>query len=141
MAKYEVMLVVSGELEETKADKVCNELASIISAKDLKLNKLGLKDLAYEIKKNKKGYYYQLNFTSNNSNSIKEFNRLSRINKQVLRNLVINLEKDYGYKATINPKKIARNQKKAVIYSKVQEELKKKMEERQQQLVENLVKA
>lgn len=141
MAKYEVMLVVSGELEETKADKVCNELASIISAKDLKLNKLGLKDLAYEIKKNKKGYYYQLNFTSNDSNSIKEFNRLSRINKQVLRNLVINLEKDYGYKATINPKKIARNQKKAVIYSKVQEELKKKMEERQQQLVENLVKA
>ena len=141
MAKYEVMLVVSGELEETKADKVCNELASIISTKDLKLNKLGLKDLAYEIKKNKKGYYYQLNFTSNDSNSIKEFNRLSRINKQVLRNLVINLEKDYGYKATINPKKIARNQKKAVIYSKVQEELKKKMEERQQQLVENLVKA
>ena len=31
---------------------------------------------------------------ANDSNSIKEFNRLSRINKQVLRNLVINLEKD-----------------------------------------------
>ena len=141
MAKYEVMLLVSGDLEESKANKISDDLASIISSTDLKINKLWLKDLAYEIKKNKKAYYYQFNFSSNDSNSIKEFNRLSRINKQVLRNLVINLEKDYGYRATVNPKKIARNEKRAVIYTKVQEELKKKMEERQQQALENLVKA
>lgn len=130
MAKYEIMLVVRGDIDENAANKVCDELSSTLSASNLDVKKHGLKELAYEIKKNKHGYYFQLNFDSNESNGIKEFGRIARINKQVLRHLIINLEKDYGYKATLNPKKVARNEKRASIYVKVQEEIKRRTEER-----------
>ena len=130
MAKYEIMLVVRGDISENDANLTCNELAKELKNKDVKITKHGLKDLAYEIKKNMQGYYFQLNFDADNSEGINEFLRLSRINKNVLRQLIINLEKDYGYKATINPKKIKKNEKRAEIYTKVQEEIKKRNEER-----------
>ena len=131
MAKYEIMLVVRGDIEENLANGVCDELTSVLATKDLNIKKHGLKSLAYEIKKNKHGYYYQINFDANDAIGIKEFGRIARINKQVLRHLIINLEKDYGYRATINPKKIAKNQKRAEIHVKVQEEIKRRAEERQ----------
>lgn len=134
MAKYEIMLVVRGDIEEEAANKTANELFSILKTTNLDVKKLGLKELAYEIKKLKRGYYYQANFDSNDSDSIKEFGRVTRINKQVLRHLVINLEKDYGYKATNNAKKVARNEKRASIHTKVQEEIKRRAEERQAML-------
>lgn len=131
MAKYEIMLVVRGDIEENLANGVCDELASVLAIKDLNIKKHGLKPLAYEIKNNKHGYYYQINFDANDATGIKEFGRIARINKQVLRHLIINLEKDYGYRATINPKKVAKNQKRAEIHVKVQEEIKRRAEERQ----------
>lgn len=134
MTKYEIMLVVSGEVDEPTANKTSNELTSVLKASNLEVKKLGLKPLAYEIKKNKHGYYFQINFESNDADSIKEFGRVARINKNVLRHLIINLEKDYGFKATNNSKKVARNQKRAEIHVKVQEELKRRAEERQAML-------
>lgn len=131
MAKYEIMLVVRGDIEENLANGVCDEPALVLAIKDLNIKKHGLKPLAYEIKKNKHGYYYQINFDANDATGIKEFGRIARINKQVLRYLIINLEKDYGYRATINPKKVAKNQKRAEIHVKVQEEIKRRAEERQ----------
>jgi small subunit ribosomal protein S6 len=52
---------------------------------------------------------------------IAEFRRLALINKSVLRHLIINLEKDYGYRAINNPKKV-----------KVSEVKFKKFQERQE---------
>lgn len=93
MAKYEIMLVVRGDIEENLANGVCDEPALVLAIKDLNIKKHGLKPLAYEIKKNKHGYYYQINFDANDATGIKEFGRIARINKQVLRHLIINLEK------------------------------------------------
>lgn len=130
MAKYEIMLVVRGDIDEEQANKVCDELSKELDVDNIQLTKHGLKELAYSIQKLNRGYYFQLNFESNNPNGINEFRRLARINKSVLRHLIINLEKDYGYRATINEKKIKSNQKRAEIYAKVQEEIKKRNEER-----------
>lgn len=130
MAKYEIMLVVRGDIDEEQANKVYNELSKELSVDNIQLTKHGLKELAYPINKNTRGYYFQLNFESDNTNGINEFRRLTLINKNVLRHLIINLEKDYGYKATINEKKIKSNEKRAEIYAKVQEEIKKRNEER-----------
>lgn len=130
MAKYEIMLVVRGDIDEIAANNVSNELISILKPTSPTVKKLGLKELAYEIKKVKRGYYYQINFNNNDANIIKEFDRVARIKKEVLRHLIINLEKDYGYKATNNAKKVARNEKRANIHAKIQEEIKRKAEER-----------
>lgn len=134
MAKYEIMLVVRGDIDEADAVKTYNELANVLATDNLTVKK-ELRPLAYEIKKNNQGYYFQLNFDTEDTASIKEFGRIARINKNVLRSLIINLEKDYGYKATKNAKKIARNERRASIYTKVQEELKKRAEERKAALL------
>ena len=130
MAKYEIMLVVRGDLEEDAANAVCEELVATLGAQNVNTTKHGLKEMAYQIKKLDRGYYYQINFESENVEGLNEFRRLARINKNVLRQLIINLEKDYGYRATVNAKKVARNEKRAQIYAKVQEENRKRNEER-----------
>ena len=134
MAKYEIMLVVRGDIEETAANTASDELISILKSTSPEVKKLGLKELAYEIKKVKRGYYYQINFDNNDADIIREFDRVARIKKEVLRHLVINLEKDYGYKAVNNAKKVARNEKRASIHVKIQEEIKRRAEERQAML-------
>lgn len=130
MAKYEIMLVVRGDLEEAVANGVCDELVASLGAQNVNITKHGVKEMAYQIKKLDRGYYYQINFESENVEGLNEFRRLARINKNVLRQLIINLEKDYGYRATVNAKKVARNEKRAQIYAKVQEENKRRAEER-----------
>ncbi|WP_031488919.1 30S ribosomal protein S6 [Ureaplasma canigenitalium] len=133
MAKYEIMLVVRGDIEQKQADETANELLKTLG--DTKVEKLnlyeGLQQLAYEIKKNKYCYRYVYQFTTTNVETLNEYRRLALINKNVLRHIIINLENDYGYKATINPKKIERNAKKLQVYEKNQEEYAKKMAERQ----------
>jgi small subunit ribosomal protein S6 len=52
MAKYEIMLVVDGTLEETAAKDNVSELIKLIDkSKDFKVTELGLKTMAYEIRK------------------------------------------------------------------------------------------
>ena len=131
MAKYEIMLILRGDLDIKVADGVAQELKSVIKAKKIDEVKHGNKDMAYEIQKIRKGFYYQYNFDTEEISGIDEFRRLCGINKNVLRHLIINLEKDYGYKATINPKKVAKSKLRSVQYAKHAEEAKKRAEERQ----------
>ncbi len=134
MAKYEIMLVVKGDLKEAEAKATMNELAKTLNNKEIKVTELGLKELAYEIKKQKQGWYFQLNFESEDQAAMNEFRRLSRINKNLLRQLVINLEKDYGYKAANNPKKVERNKKQAKITADRKKVLEQQREAREQAL-------
>ena len=53
--------------------------------------KWGKKELAYEIKKERYGYYVVTTFETDNANAINEFNRLVLINPLVLRHIVVNL--------------------------------------------------
>jgi ribosomal protein S6 len=56
MAKYEIMLVVDGTLEENNAKISVQELESLINTSDnFKLQELGLKTMAYTINKKNKG--------------------------------------------------------------------------------------
>ncbi|MDR2823464.1 MAG: 30S ribosomal protein S6, partial [Mycoplasmataceae bacterium] len=113
MAKYEIMLVVDGTLEETAAKDNVSELIKLIDkSKDFKVTELGLKTMAYEIRKMNKAWYFLYNFESDVPPIIAEFRRLALINKSVLRHLIINLEKDYGYRAINNPKKVKKSQEK-----------------------------
>lgn len=114
MAKYEIMLLVDGALDEKSAKTSIKELLDIIEKNDkFEFTNLGLKDMAYAIRSQNKSWYFQYNFESNIPTQIAEFRRLALINKSVLRHLIINLEKDYGHRAINNPKKVKVSEVKA----------------------------
>ena len=93
MRKYEIMYILKADLDE-EARKAQNEkLAKIITDNGGTVNKtdetsLGLRDLAYPIKKETKGYYVVLKVTMGNE-AFSEFNRLVRIDGNVLRHLIV----------------------------------------------------
>ena len=119
MSNYEILLVVRGDLGEKEAKETLKDLVKIVNKnKDFKETELGLKDLAYKIEGFDKGWYIQLNFSTKIPSEIAEFNRLAKLNKDVIRFLVINLDKDYGARALANPKKVKKAQRQANIYKK-----------------------
>ena len=96
MRKYEIMYIVrttlgEGELKAVKNNFesiLTNNGATIVGSKDM-----GQRELAYEIKDNKSGYYFILVIEANNDKAIKEFDRLALINQDVIRHLITNLSK------------------------------------------------
>lgn len=90
MKKYELMYILKANLDEEARKAEIAKLHGILTkngAKIGKVNEWGLKDLAYEIKKEKKGYYVVTKFEAENA-ALKEFNRLTNINSNVLRYLI-----------------------------------------------------
>ena len=122
MSNYEILLVVRGDLGKKEAKDTLKDLIKIVNKnKDFKETELGLKDLAYKIEGFDKGWYMQLNFSTKIPSEIAEFNRLAKLNKDVIRFLIINLDKDYGARALANPKKVKKAQRQANIYKKKME--------------------
>ncbi len=96
MKKYEIMFIVRPDIDEnTRNESVKTLEKSLTSNKaTITLSKeLGQKELAYEIKKCKSGFYYLYNIESNDDAAVKEFDRLARIDENVIRHLVLNIEK------------------------------------------------
>ena len=92
MRKYEVMYILKADLEEEARKEVMAKLAKIITDNGGNVTKsdesMGLRELAYPIKKETKGYYVVLKANMGNE-SINEFNRLVRIDNSVLRHLIV----------------------------------------------------
>ena len=92
MRKYEIMYILKADLDEAARGEVNAKLAKIITDNGGKVNKtdesMGLRELAYPIKKEKKGYYVVLKVEMGNE-AISEFNRLVRIDSSVLRHLIV----------------------------------------------------
>jgi small subunit ribosomal protein S6 len=132
MAKYEIMLLVDGTLDEKGAKESIKELLNIIDKNDkFEFTSLGLKDMAYVIRGQNKCWYFQYNFENTVPTQIAEFRRLALINKAVLRHLIINLEKDYGYRAINNPKKVKVSEIKAKKFKERQARIKAEREARE----------
>ncbi|MEG2198330.1 MAG: 30S ribosomal protein S6 [Malacoplasma sp.] len=120
MATYEIMLIIDGSLDESKALEQANVLKKLLAkTEQLEFKKLGLKDLAYDINKKNKGFYFLFNFKNEDAAIINEFRRVCLLTKAVLRHLIINLEKDYGYKWLVNPKKIEKSEFRAERYKRI----------------------
>ena len=91
MKKYEIMYILRANLEDAKRQSIMDGLHAIITSNDGTIdnvNEWGLKEFAYEIEDEKKGYYVVINVTANNE-GIKEFDRLARINHDVIRFLIV----------------------------------------------------
>ena len=92
MRKYEIMYILRADLDEAARAEVNAKLAKILTDKGAEITKtdetlLGLRELAYPIKDQTKGYYVVLKVNMDNA-AINEFNRLVRIDNNVLRHLI-----------------------------------------------------
>lgn len=91
MRKYEVMYLIRPTLEQEGVKKIVEDINNVFTnfgATVVELKELGLKDLAYEIDHHKKGYYVWMLVEANND-AINEFNRVIRINEEVIRFIVV----------------------------------------------------
>ena len=90
------MFIVKPTLSEEEVKKVFANFSNTLTSNGAKINEakeLGQKELAYEIKKFKSGYYFLLEIETENDQAIKEFDRLARISSDVIRHLIIKVEK------------------------------------------------
>ena len=96
MTNYEIMYIVRPNLEEAEIKKVHESFVKLLKdngANVTEAKELGQKQLAYEIKKFKTGYYFLINLEAENDKALKEFDRLALISEDVIRHLIINLDK------------------------------------------------
>ena len=90
--KYEIMFIVRPNLEENKASEVFKTFEKVLTdnkAKIVSSKELGQKELAYEVKGFKTGFYYLINIETNDSKAINEFDRLALISEDVIRHIII----------------------------------------------------
>jgi len=91
MRNYEIMYILKADLDEAARKEKIEALAKILSDNGAKVTNtdesLGLRELAYPIKDETKGYYVVLKVTMDKA-AIDEFNRLVRIDTSVLRHLI-----------------------------------------------------
>lgn len=95
MNKYEIMFIVRSDIDEEARKNVVSMLEKTLtdSKSTITLSKeLGQKEFAYEIKKMKSGFYYLYNIESSASDATCEFERVARIDENVVRHLVLKIE-------------------------------------------------
>ncbi len=95
MRNYEIMFVVKPTLDEATIKKVAEDVKTLIEKKGatvVDFKDMGQKDLAYEIKKFKKGYYFLLTVTCDKQ-VVEEFNHMANVNENIIRSLVVKMDK------------------------------------------------
>ena len=96
MRKYEIMFIVKPDLEDKAVKDTVKKLEKTLTDNKavITLSKeLGQKEFAYEIKGFKSGFYYLYNIDSNSDAAVKEFDRIASIDENIVRHLVLNIEK------------------------------------------------
>lgn len=93
MNKYESVIIIKPNLEDREIEGIITEITDLINqdGKILKVDKKGIKKLAYEINKCKEGYYITFDFEAK-SEIIIELERHYRINENIIK--FITLRKD-----------------------------------------------
>ncbi len=95
MRKYEIMFIVRPTVSEDELKSVVKNFSDILTNNGANITEtkdMGQKELAYEIKKFKSGYYFLVNIDANDDKAIKEFDRLALISNDVIRHLITKVE-------------------------------------------------
>lgn len=90
MKKYEIMYILRSTLDDAARKSENEKLAGLLTGNGAKITKTdewGARDLAYEIKGEKKGYYVVVKLEAEQE-ALKEFDRLTKFNNNVLRYLI-----------------------------------------------------
>jgi len=91
MRLYETVFILDPKLEENEVSEEIGKVRDLITrlgGEIVKVEEGGKRKLAYEIKRNKEGYYVLIVFRSDPS-CIAEIERSYRLNEKVLRHIII----------------------------------------------------
>lgn len=91
MKKYEVMYIIRPNVEEEARNALIEEINNVFNAKNSTVDNVkewGLRDLAYEIQGETKGYYVLLNVNAT-PEAVKEFERVANIKESVIRYITV----------------------------------------------------
>ncbi len=91
MRKYEIMYIIRPDLPEDDRKALIEELENALTSNGADIRKVdewGMRDLAYEIDKHRKGYYMVLYVTAPEA-ARAEFDRRIHLSEDVIRFLVV----------------------------------------------------
>lgn len=91
MRKYEIMYILRSNLEQEAIKAEIEAAKNIITSnnsKVLDVKEWGLRELAYEIEHNRKGYYVVMNVEATKE-AINEFNRIAGYSEKIIRHIVV----------------------------------------------------
>ena len=94
MANYESVLIARQDLGASQINTLVSELSEVIKKEGgevVKVDNWGLKNLAYRIKKNRKGYYVLLNIVAP-AKAVAEYERLVRLNEDIISYMTVRVE-------------------------------------------------
>jgi len=95
MRNYEIMFIVRPILTEEEIKAVAENFKNVLTnngANVTNFKEMGQRELAYEIKKFKSGYYFLINVEASDDKATKEFDRLALISSDVIRHLITKIE-------------------------------------------------
>lgn len=91
MTKYEIMYIIRPTVLEDDRKALVEELNTIFTSRNSEVtnvNEWGMRDLAYEIEKHKKGYYVVLDVNATEE-ARAEFDRVVRIKEDIIRYIIL----------------------------------------------------
>lgn len=94
MANYESVLIARQDLGASQVSNIVSDLSDIIKKEGgevVRVDNWGLKNLAYRIKKNRKGHYVVMNIAAP-ANAIAEFERIMRFNEDIIRHMTVKVD-------------------------------------------------
>ncbi len=94
MSNYESVLIARQDLGASQVNNLVSELSEVVKKEGgevVKVDNWGLKNLAYRIKKNRKGHYVLLNIVAP-AKAIFEYERLMRLNEDIIRYMTIKVD-------------------------------------------------
>ena len=94
MANYESVLIARQDLAVSQVNDLVSSLSDVIKNQGgevVKVDNWGLKNLAYRIKKNRKGHYVLLNIVAP-SQAVTEYERLVRLNEDIIRYMTVKVD-------------------------------------------------
>jgi small subunit ribosomal protein S6 len=94
MNLYEVTFITRQDISSNEVDKIADKLTAIateMSGKLIKKEYWGLRNLAYPIKKSRKGHYTMLGLEAS-AEAIEEILRVMSISEDILRQLIVKVE-------------------------------------------------
>ena len=96
MRNYEIMFIVRPTLSEDETKAVIKNFGDVLTSNGAKIvdsKDMGQRELAYEIKDCKSGYYYVYEVEADSDKAVREFDRLASISNDIIRHLITKLEK------------------------------------------------
>lgn len=94
-SKYEILYIIRPNIDEEAKTALVNRFDSILKdngAEVLDSKLWGKRRLAYEIQDFREGIYHIVNVSSTDAAAINEFDRLAKINGDILRHMIVKEE-------------------------------------------------